>query len=443
MARTKLLTDHSYSPTNPASELAIRTQMDDSIQEVYDDSTRPATTTAIADRVTVNEGDITTLDGRVTAAEGDITTLDSEVVKITGNQSIDGTKTYTSPVKGPIAVADEDYVRKDTVDGIVLGEIPDGSLTDVKLSNTAGQIKDTVSDNTTAIGTNTTDITTNETAIAEIAYMANTGTANAVVVAKEGFTLGNGSYIEWEQTASNTGAMTINVEGTGVKSLVKEDGTAYASGELEAGWYRAIYDLGNTRFFIKASSGGANPFDAWLNTFHSYENGSSMSATLVINVTGEGWLDSIFNFSSNAMQFSIEIDGVFVVESATRGAYVSQQYFASIRYETSLKVYVENTFNYAICYREGAEFEEATPVISTNFPASVTPTGIIASETGASGWIIATGLDRDSKLVVDGSTLFTFASAGVKDNIHLMIRYTDSFTFYSDDTGIFLTYNKD
>lgn len=37
--RTKKLTDYTYSPTNPASEDAIRTQIDDSIQEVYDFTT--------------------------------------------------------------------------------------------------------------------------------------------------------------------------------------------------------------------------------------------------------------------------------------------------------------------------------------------------------------------------------------------------------------------
>jgi len=40
MARTKLLTSAIYSPTKPASEAAIRQQIDDSIQEVYDDAAK-------------------------------------------------------------------------------------------------------------------------------------------------------------------------------------------------------------------------------------------------------------------------------------------------------------------------------------------------------------------------------------------------------------------
>ena len=38
LTRLKKLTDYLYSPTNPASEDAIRGQVDDSVQEVYDNT---------------------------------------------------------------------------------------------------------------------------------------------------------------------------------------------------------------------------------------------------------------------------------------------------------------------------------------------------------------------------------------------------------------------
>jgi len=69
------------------------------------------------------------------------------------------------------SIAYTDAVAED----IVAGQVPDGSLLDVKLSNTAGQIKDVVSGHTTAIGSlNTTtgelvtDVSALETAVSGI-----------------------------------------------------------------------------------------------------------------------------------------------------------------------------------------------------------------------------------------------------------------------------------
>ena len=118
MARTKKLTNTIYSPTNPTSEAAIRAQIDDSIQEVYDQSSRNDAT-----------------------------------VNLTGDQTVAGIKTFSSSPIVPtpttnLQASTKKYVD-DTVAGVVLGQIPDGSLTDVKLSDTAGQIKDRVATNTT------------------------------------------------------------------------------------------------------------------------------------------------------------------------------------------------------------------------------------------------------------------------------------------------------
>jgi hypothetical protein len=64
MARTKLLTDAVYSPTIAASEEAIRTQIDDSIQEVLDLALEDVTTNRKLSptgdfRGTINGGDVT------------------------------------------------------------------------------------------------------------------------------------------------------------------------------------------------------------------------------------------------------------------------------------------------------------------------------------------------------------------------------------------------
>lgn len=79
MPRIKKLTDYTYSPTNPASEDAIRAQIDDAIQEVYDASSRNDAT-----------------------------------VNLTGAQTIADVKTFTDGIKIPVASAVDNPIRKDT-----------------------------------------------------------------------------------------------------------------------------------------------------------------------------------------------------------------------------------------------------------------------------------------------------------------------------------------
>jgi len=55
MARTKDLKSNVYSPTKPASEAAIRQQIDDAIQEVYDAAAKPADTVNIVGNQTISD----------------------------------------------------------------------------------------------------------------------------------------------------------------------------------------------------------------------------------------------------------------------------------------------------------------------------------------------------------------------------------------------------
>lgn len=79
MPRIKKLTDYSYSPTNPASEDAIRAQIDDAIQEVYDASAK-----------------------------------NTDTANLTGAQTIGGVKMFTDGIKVPVASAVDNPIRKDT-----------------------------------------------------------------------------------------------------------------------------------------------------------------------------------------------------------------------------------------------------------------------------------------------------------------------------------------
>lgn len=104
MPRVKKLTDYLYSPTNPASEDAIRLQIDDSIQEVYD-----------AAALTV------------------------DVVLLTTDQTINGIKTFVSSPVVPTPVLDFQAASKKYIDDVaanfVLGELSPGSVTEEMLSD--------------------------------------------------------------------------------------------------------------------------------------------------------------------------------------------------------------------------------------------------------------------------------------------------------------------
>jgi hypothetical protein len=91
--------------------------------------------------------------------------------------------------------------------------------------------------------------------MADIAYKTVGGTANAITISKQGFTLTDGQYVEFKATANNTGNMTIKVNDEAVKSLRNEDGEQLSSNEIEANkYYRFIYD-GNNDFFVQRPNG--------------------------------------------------------------------------------------------------------------------------------------------------------------------------------------------
>ena len=86
-------------------------------------------------------------------------------------------------------------------------------------------------------------------------YLSNTGTANALVVSKNGFTLADGVYFEVKTAEDNTDIVTANVNSTGVISCRNEKGEEFAAGKLKAGYHKFIYD-GTNDFFVQAPSGG-------------------------------------------------------------------------------------------------------------------------------------------------------------------------------------------
>ncbi|MCT4544427.1 MAG: hypothetical protein N4A63_12850, partial [Vallitalea sp.] len=96
--------------------------------------------------------------------------------------------------------------------------------------------------------------------MADIAYKTVSGTANAITISKQGFTLTDGQYVEFKATANNTGNMTIKVNDEAVKFLRNEDGEQLSSEDIEANkYYKAIYNSDND-FFLLAPRGGGDIF---------------------------------------------------------------------------------------------------------------------------------------------------------------------------------------
>ena len=100
--RLKKLTDNTYAPTNPATEAAARSQVDGAIQEAYD-----------------------MLNTETVGASGADYVKSAPVTGLVGN-------TVFALLGALKAYADSILAQ---IQGIVLGQIPDNSLTEAKMAN--------------------------------------------------------------------------------------------------------------------------------------------------------------------------------------------------------------------------------------------------------------------------------------------------------------------
>ena len=232
MARTKKLTDPLYSPTNPTSEVAIRAQIDDSIQEVYDQSARNDAT-----------------------------------VNLTGNQTIAGIKTFSSSPIVPTPTTSTQVATKGYVDGVAISAtIPLDSLTDDYLSSATGNIKPRVATIETDLSITQTDITNLEINI-DIARTAvlDTGAVNNIVVDTTGtFDLTrNGNILTVIPLFTNTSA-TVNISADAqTNKLIKKANDSGVMVALEVGDIKKNVPIQLIRdsvndFFILAPKGGSN-----------------------------------------------------------------------------------------------------------------------------------------------------------------------------------------
>jgi hypothetical protein len=172
-----------------------------------------------------------------------IANLDTQIVKTVGDQLIDGIKEFTLQPRVPYPAGDNDASSKkyvdDTVGGAILGQVPDGSITDLKLSNVAGQIKQRVSnvDNTsdmdkpvstaqqtalnlkanvaspTFTGTPlapTASVTTNTTQLATTAYVRSNRLVGSTTVTNASWVASGNTLLPFKKNQAITGVVAID-----------------------------------------------------------------------------------------------------------------------------------------------------------------------------------------------------------------------------------------
>lgn len=133
--RQKKLTDPAYSPTKPNSETEIRNQVDGAIQEAYDMLQSTTSGSSGADYVGVSSS--TGLSGSTVREQ-----LYQAKVKIDTKANTSDVYTKTELDNGQLddryyteTETNDTFATKAELQGTVLGQIPDNSLTESKMDN--------------------------------------------------------------------------------------------------------------------------------------------------------------------------------------------------------------------------------------------------------------------------------------------------------------------
>lgn len=286
------------------------------------------------------------------------------------------------------------------------------------------------------------------------------GTANALTVTTGGsFALTDGNWIKFKAAYTNTGAVTLNVDAKGVKSIKNSDGTALAAGDLEAGIaYEAFYSTGNGFFTLRLSGakldtiiaavegkGGTiaepkkvpeivttinrdlgNPIRLWTNeTRTNYTTNNAASMVSRLSVSGEGWLIGVE--AASVRYYRIVIDGVDFLGTPTVGLSTRDSSLL-IRFNTSMQIYSDNGL-FSASYVIGSKLETATPHIYSGQGVNSTMT-LRQSATG-SGWIYGFIGSDYRRLIVDGVTITEDKTVGT---LPLLFRFNTGFSYYSNYT---------
>lgn len=375
--RLKKLTSYIYSPTNPASEDAIRGQIDNSIQEVYDN-----VQTALADTTGASQigysGSYATVEAGLQAFES------GGSGTIPPDESITNDKLATDVKVGSLALLNT-TVKSDVVSSI--NEVDDNSNTN---ATDIDNLENTVSYETTVSGTDALTITT----------------------VNGGFTFAVGKSVKGIAVANNTGAMTANIDGDGATTIKKLDGSTLVDTEADDFEDKKPFELicqnDGADFFLLAPRGGKNPLKDWLNETSAYENSQgTISTTLVGSVTGAGWIIALHT-TSTPNDMALHVDGSpYLGDNGNNEVVeVDGNLLIMKRYETGFDYYSETTNTNMVVYLEGDKFEEAVMKVLTDYVTETSSTTVV-NVTGE-GWFYG-GYSRGNgtTLTIDSVNIFS------------------------------------
>ena len=355
-------------------------------------------------------------------------------VKLTGNQTIAGIKNYLSSIVSVTPTASNHLATKGYIDNalvnISVGTFPEGSVTDVYLSNEAGAIKDRVATNTEDIATNTEDIATNAEDIATNAEDIATNTnaiedlSDAIVptdVTGQVITIVTASanakltlYIGTEITG---GAVTLIRNGATAKPLVDIEGVAVTT---VAKGYCEVYE-GTVNFTMRPS--GVDSLQG-LEKAAVFTNFPLSTQAMIsrFSYSGEGFI-MLVKAQAN-IEIALKIDGVFKFGSTTTGwltPAVEASLIGPIRFNTRFEVYTDASADWDIVYKIGSTIRDS--ILATSSNDTATPTTERLNITG-SGWIISINNAGAFNLNIDGAGL---KRINVQSNCPILTRYETGF----------------
>lgn len=171
--------------------------------------------------------------------------------------------------------------------GVALGDVSNGIELIIKVQPGGSfTTKDFyLTDIKLEVGATATDFTPpsftevrNEAYSASFPVYRDSGTSNAIVIStREATGLYDGLTVNVYRTASNSGALTLQVDGNSAKSVVRSNGKACRSGDTVSGrFYRFRYDAANDKFVVE------NPeIRTWLLTARGYVNTTTPASATV------------------------------------------------------------------------------------------------------------------------------------------------------------------
>lgn len=119
--------------------------------------------------------------------------------------------------------------------------------------------------------------------------VAAAGSANTLIVVNadpiNAYQLGQ--RIAFKAQSANTGPTSVNVDGVGVKSVIRQDGMALAAGDIQAGRvYEAVYDGAQFQILSGIMDLTAGGISEYISTLNDYVSSASASASTASSASG-------------------------------------------------------------------------------------------------------------------------------------------------------------